>query len=295
MPCRELGVTLLVLGAGGQVGRALVELAGANAFGLDRAACDISDASSVARAMSARELSMVVNCAGFTAVDRAESERDRAFAVNMEGAEIVARAACLRRLPMIHISSDYVYGGAHGRDYREEDPISPLNVYGASKAAGDVAVAAANPMHLVLRVSWVFGIHGVNFVKTVLRLGREQSELRVVDDQTGRPTEADDIAGAILKMAAACRRPGFHAWGTYHFAGAPSTTWYGFARAIFERTNGRSPRLVPIASDEYPTPARRPLNATLCCAKIRRTFAIDQPDWRTSLSRVLAVIDAAPV
>ena len=286
-------MTLLVLGAGGQVGRALVGLAGANALGLDRVACDISDASSVARAMSARELSVVVNCAGFTAVDRAESDRNRAFAVNMEGAAIVARAASLRHLPMIHISSDYVYGATHEGPYREDDPIAPLNVYGASKAAGDAAVAVANPMHLLLRVSWVFGIHGKNFVKTMLRLGRERSELRVVDDQTGRPTEASDIAGAILTMAAACRRPGFNAWGTYHFAGAPSTTWYGFARAIFDRTNGRTPRLVPITSEEYPTPARRPLNATLCCAKIRRTFAIDQPDWRTSLSRVLAVIDEA--
>lgn len=288
-------MTLLVLGAGGQIGRALVELAGDHALGLDRAACDISDASSVARAMSAPGLSMVVNCAGFTAVDRAESEQSRAFAVNREGAAIVARAACLRHLPMIHISSDYVYDGAREGYYREEDALAPLNVYGASKAAGDVAVAAANPMHLLLRVSWVFGIHGVNFVKTMLRLGREQSELRIVDDQRGRPTEATDIARAILTMASACRQPGFKGWGTYHFAGTPTTTWYGFARAIFDRRNGRSPRLVPITSEEYPTPARRPLNATLCCAKIRRTFAIDQPDWRTSLSRVLAVIDEARV
>jgi dTDP-4-dehydrorhamnose reductase len=287
-------VTLLVLGAGGQVGRALVQLAGNNALGLDRVACDITDAGSVARVMSGRGLSVVVNCAGFTAVDRAESERSRAFAVNMEGAAIVARAAYLHGLPMIHISSDYVFDGMHDGGYREEDPIAPLNVYGASKAAGDAAVGAANPMHLLLRVSWVFGIHGANFVKTVLRLGREQSELRVVDDQRGRPTEASDIAGAILTMAAACRQPDFNAWGTYHFAGTPSTTRYGFARAIFDRMHGRPPRLVPIVSEEHPTPARRPLNATLCCAKIHRTFAIDQPDWRISLSRVLAVIDSAP-
>jgi dTDP-4-dehydrorhamnose reductase len=152
-------------------------------------------------------------------------------------------------------------------------------------------VAAVNPAHFVLRVSWVFGVYGSNFVKTMLRLSHEQDELRIVDDQTGGPTEARDIADAILMMAAACARPGFRAWGVYHFAGAPNTTWYGFAKAIFERTEGPSPRLVPIASREYPVPATRPRNSRLDCTKIFGTFGIGQPDWRISLSRVLATLE----
>src|SRR5262249_21548190 len=152
---------------------------------------------------------------------------------------------------------------------REDDPVAPANAYGASKAAGDAAVAAANPAHLILRVSWVFGVHGANFVKTMLRLGQERPELRVVDDQIGGPTEARDIGDAILALAAACRQPGFSAWGTYHFTGAPSTSWYGFAQAIFARAAGPAPRLIPIDSGEYPSPAQRPLNSGLDCSRIR--------------------------
>ncbi len=281
-------MTLLVLGAGGQVGHALVERAGKDSLALDRAACDICDAASVARAMSAPTLSVVVNCAAYTAVDRAESERERAFAVNAAGAGIVARAAAARGLPVIHLSTDYVYAGTRTGPHREDDPIAPLNAYGASKAVGDAVVAAENPAALLLRVSWVFGVYGPNFVKTMLRLGRERSELRIVDDQRGGPTEARDIADAIIAMAAACHRPGFSAWGIYHFAGAPATSWYGFAQAIFARARGVRPRLVPITSRDYPTAATRPLNSTLDCSRIRQVFALEQPDWRTSLLRVMA-------
>src|SRR5271166_3172521 len=155
------GVSLLVFGAGGQVGRALRERA-AGAIGLDRAACDITDAAAVATALARRSLSAVVNCAAYTAVDRAESERERAFAVNADGAGIVAAAAAARGLPVIHLSTDYVYAGTGPGPYREDERMAPVNVYGASKAAGDVGVAAANPRHLLLRVSWVFGVHGAN-------------------------------------------------------------------------------------------------------------------------------------
>lgn len=289
-------MTLLVFGAGGQVGRALVQRAGCACLGLDHGACDIADAASVARALSPPGLSAVVNCAAYTAVDRAESDRERAFAVNAEGAGIVARAAAARGLPIIHLSTDYVYAGTRAGPHREDDPIAPLNVYGASKAAGDAAVAAGNPLAVLLRVSWVFGVHGPNFVKTMLRLGRERGELRIVDDQIGGPTEARDIADAILAIATACRRPGFSGWGTFHFAGAPNTSWYGFAQAIFARAiigraTGTAPRLVPIASAEYPTPATRPLNSMLDCRQIRQVFGIEQPDWRTSLDRVVAEVE----
>ena len=283
-------MTLLVLGAGGQVGKALIERAGNRARGLAHTDCDILNPSIVERAIAAPEISVVVNCAAYTAVDQAENERERAFAVNADGAGIVARAAAASGLPLIHLSTDYVYAGSHAGPYFESDPVAPINAYGASKAAGDAAVAAANSTHLILRVSWVFGIHGRNFVKTMVRLGRERDELRIVDDQVGGPTEARDIADAILKLATVCQQPTFDAWGIYHFAGAPSTSWHGFALAIFERTAAPSPRLIPISSIDYPTPATRPRNSVLDCTRIRGVFDINQPDWGIALERVLAGI-----
>jgi dTDP-4-dehydrorhamnose reductase len=287
-------MSLLVFGAGGQVGRALAERIGSAGRGYDHTACDICDPASVARAVSDPALSAVVNCAAYTAVDRAESERERAFAVNAEGAGIVARAAAQRELPIIHLSTDYVYSGLAAAPHHEDEPTAPINVYGASKAAGDAAVAAANPAHLVLRVSWVFGVHGANFVKTMLRLGGERSELRVVADQQGGPTEARDIADAVIAMSEICRRPGFDAWGIYHFAGAPSTSWFGFAEAIFERARQACPRLVAIPTRDYPTPAARPLNSSLNCTRIRDVFGLGQPDWRASLTRVLDALAEVP-
>jgi dTDP-4-dehydrorhamnose reductase len=284
---------LVVLGAGGQIGRVLVERAGEAARGLGVEECDICDGTSVARALSGSEPSVVVNCAAYTAVDRAESERQRAFAVNADGAGIVARKAAARGLPIIHLSTDYVYAGTKTAPYREDDPAAPINVYGASKAAGDSTVRAENPAHLVLRISWVFGVYGTNFVKTMLRLGRERSELRIVADQIGGPTEARDIADAILTMAVTCRQPKFAGWGTYHFAGAPSTSWHQFAEAIFACTRSPVPHLVPIDSQYYPTQAARPRNSTLDCSRIRRVFNLEQPDWRTSLSRVLRELGEA--
>jgi dTDP-4-dehydrorhamnose reductase len=278
---------LVVLGAGGQIGRVLVERAGEAVRGLGVEECDICDGASVARALSGSEPSVVVNCAAYTAVDRAESERQRAFAVNADGARIVAHTAAACGLPIIHLSTDYVYAGTKTAPYREDDPVAPINVYGASKAAGDSTVRAENPAHLVLRISWVFGVYGTNFVKTMLRLGRERRELRIVADQIGGPTEARDVADAILTMAAACCQPNFAGWGTYHFAGAPSTSWYQFAEAIFARIRAPVPHLAPIDSQDYPTQAARPRNSTLDCSLIRRVFNLEQPDWRTSLSRVL--------
>jgi dTDP-4-dehydrorhamnose reductase len=287
----DRGPKILILGGGGQLGRALIERVGTAGQGFDKIACDICDAPSVARAMSAPSLDIVVNCAAYTAVDRAEIERERAFSINADGARIVARTAAARGLPVIHLSTDYVYAGTGSAPHREDDPIAPLNAYGTSKAAGDAAVAHDNPAHLLLRVSWVFGVYGKNFVKTMLRLGRERHELGIVEDQIGGPTESRDIADAILTMAATCRRPGFSAWGIYHFAGAPSTSWYGFAQAIFERARLPAPRLVALGTREYPTTAARPLNSTLDCSRIYNVFGVEQPDWHASLSRVMAALE----
>jgi dTDP-4-dehydrorhamnose reductase len=238
-------------------------------------------------------LTAVVNCAAYTAVDRAETETGLAYAVNADGAANVAHAAARRDLPVIHLSTDYVYAGTTAGPQHEDEPIAPCNVYGASKAAGDVAVMAATPAHVVLRVSWVFGVHGSNFVKTMLRLGRERGELRIVADQKGGPTEARDIADAILAIADACRRPSFTGWGTYHFSGTPATSWHGFARAIFAQARDRAPLLVPIHARDYPLPATRPLNSTLDCSRLRRVFGVGQPEWRVSLARVMAELGEA--
>jgi dTDP-4-dehydrorhamnose reductase len=284
-------MTLLVFGAGGQIGRALIEEAQGRAIGLDRAGCDICDEVAVRRAFASGGVSAAVNCAAYTAVDRAESEREQAFAINAQGAGTVARVAASQGVPVIHLSTDYVYAGDQPGVVDELTPIAPLNAYGASKAAGDAAAMAENRAHIVLRVSWVFGVHGANFVRTMLRLGRERAELRIVADQRGGPTEAGDIATAILAVAGALRTPGFDGWGVYHFAGAPATSWCGFAREIFARAPAPGPTLTPIATSAYPTPARRPLNSTLDCGKILRRFAIRQPDWRVALSRVMTALE----
>lgn len=280
-------MTILVLGAGGQIGRALVERAGPRAVGLARARCDVCEMAEVERALSEVRPSLVINCAAFTKVDAAETARAGAFAVNAEGAGNVASAAARHDIPVIHVSSDYVYDGTRGEPHREDEPPAPLNVYGESKAAGDAAVAAANPAHLILRTSWVFGVHGANFVKTMLSLARDRGTLRVVDDVTGAPTEARDIADAILAMSEASVRPGFAGWGVYHFAGTPDTTWCGFAREIFARANRRAPEIVPIRAIDRIEPARRPMDSRLDCSKIESAFGIARPDWRPALSRVL--------
>ena len=280
---------ILILGGGGQWRGLAIRRALGQAF--DKIACDICDATSVERAMSAPSLDVVVNCAAYTDVDRAEIEQEHAFSINADGARNVACAAAARGLPVIQLSTDYVYAGTRIRPNREDTPVAPVNAYGISKAAGDAAVAHCNPAHLQLRVSWVFGVYGKNFVKTMLRLGHERHELGVVADQIGGPTEARDIADAILRMATACRRPGFSAWGVYHFAGSPSTSWYGFAQAIFERTRLPVPRLVALRTNEYPTIAARPMNSTLDCSQIYNVFGVEQPDWHASLSRVMAALE----
>ena len=286
-------MTILVLGAAGQIGREVIERAGSRAVGMIHADCDIRDPDQVARSLTLPGLSLIVNCAGYTAVDRAESEGEIAFSINAEGAEIVAIRAATIEVPIIYLSTDYVFSGDGTRARREDDPVAPLNVYGRSKAAGEQAVVAANPRHIILRVSWVFGTYGTNFVKTMLRLGMERDQLRVVNDQIGGPTEARDIADAILAIAACCNEPKFSGWGTYHFAGAPAATWFEFARAIFERNGRTVPELTPIKSEEYPTPARRPRNSILDCDKINTVFGLHQPDWRLSLSRVLTTLNEA--
>lgn len=280
---------LLVFGATGQVARELARQGAARgaavtALGRDRA--DLADPAACAAAIAGAAADVVINAAAYTAVDRAESEPELAHAVNAAAPGAMARTAAARALPFLHISTDYVFDGAPGRPWREEDRPAPLGVYGASKLAGEAAVAAAGGAHAILRTSWVFSAHGANFVKTMLRLGLERDTLRVVDDQIGGPTPARAIAEALLTVAAAFAA-GQGAPGVFHFSGAPAVSWAGFARMIFDLRGGPAPEVAAIPTTDYPTPARRPLNSVLDCAKIRAAYGIAQPDWRAGLKSVL--------
>jgi dTDP-4-dehydrorhamnose reductase len=283
---------LLVTGAGGQVGRALAEAAGGvRLVGLDRAALDVTDAEAVRRAVETHAPDAVLNLAAYTAVDRAEAEPERAFAVNRDGAAHLAAACAAGDIPLLHVSTDYVFDGAKSVPYVEDDAPNPLGVYGRSKWEGEEAVRAAAPHHYIFRTSWVFGAHGHNFVRTILRLAGEHEALRVVADQRGCPTAAGDIAAALLRLAReGADRPG--RWGTYHFAGQPPTTWHGLAEAVVEEARRWRPvkaeRVVPIRTDAYPTAARRPAQVVLACGKIGGAFGVEAPPWRPALARVVA-------
>jgi dTDP-4-dehydrorhamnose reductase len=280
---------LLVFGRSGQVATELARAAAAQGLALTalgRAEADLADPEACARAVAETQADAVINAAAHTAVDRAEAEPELARAVNAAAPGAMARAAAARGLPFLHVSTDYVFDGTPGRPWREDDPTGPLGVYGASKLAGERAIAAAGGPHVILRTAWVFSAHGANFVKTMLRLGAERDTLRVVDDQRGGPTPAADIAAALIVVARAFAE-GRGVPGIFHYAGAPAVSWAGFAEAIFAARGGPAPRIERIASADYPTPARRPLNSVLDCSRIDRAYGLAQPDWRPGLARVI--------
>lgn len=295
---------ILILGSSGQVGTALMRAAwpqGTELVGLARPEVDMARPETVQAAVAAHAPDLVVNATAYTAVDKAESDREAAFAVNRDGPGLLAAACAARGVPLVHISTDYVFDGTKPEPYTEEDAVAPLGVYGASKEAGEAAVRAALAQHVILRTSWVYAAHGANFVKTMLRFGREREEMRVVADQHGAPTAASDIAAAIVTIAgriAADAADGKAApWGTYHFTGTGETSWCGFAERIFQRleaATGRRPRLQAITTADYPTPARRPANSRLDCARIRAVFGIQAPRWEDSLDRVLDELLSSP-
>ncbi|GAB4393351.1 MAG: dTDP-4-dehydrorhamnose reductase [Kiloniellaceae bacterium] len=281
---------LLLLGADGQLGREVAGLAAARGLsltGLNRHQLDITQRARVKEAVD-RGYATVINAASYTAVDKAESEQDRAMAVNSDGAGYIAEACRDSGAALIHISTDYVFDGAKGAPYREDDPVHPLNAYGRSKLAGEEAVRAALAAHVILRTAWVFGAAGSNFVKTMLRLGGARDELAIVADQFGCPTPAAALAEAILAVAAQAGPANF---GTYHCAGAERTSWYDFAHAIFigqEALTGRKgPKLRPIAAADYPSAAHRPADSTLDSSLFQVTFGGGAIDWRRGLEDVL--------
>jgi dTDP-4-dehydrorhamnose reductase len=286
---------VLVIGRSGQVARALAGLGSIGRHGVvcaGRPEADLVQPETLTAVIARHRPAVVVNAGAYTAVDDAESERDLAFAVNAAGAGRLARACAEAAAPLIHISSDYVFDGRASRPYREDHPIAPLSAYGASKAEGEAKVRAAGGQHVILRTSWLYSETGRNFLTTMLRLGRERPELAIVDDQTGSPTYAADVATTIAHIVeTVLDRPRDDVWGTFHFASAGSTTWFGFAAEIFARAEAlgwRTPRLKPITTAEYPTPARRPAYSVLDTGRIAKVFGVVPPDWRDALGRCMA-------
>lgn len=285
-------VRALVIGRSGQLARALAAVSDASVLfrclgrgdGLDATRAD-----QLVAALRSEQPDLVVNAAAYTAVDMAESEPDLAFALNCESPRLLARLCAEEDIPLIHISTDYVFDGEKNDAYVETDPVRPLNVYGASKAAGEAAVREATQMHLILRTSWLYSRFGGNFVATMLNLATRE-ELRIVADQRGCPTAAEDVAEAIKAIIRRLEEGVVDPFGTFHLAGQGTASWFEFAQAIFElRTTAgrRGPRLTAIATSDYPTAARRPMNSTLDCSKVARTYGIALPPWRQSLATVL--------
>ena len=285
---------ILLTGANGQVGWELSNRGARRGFeilALARSDLDITDPVLVSKKISHSGASLVVNAAGYTAVDQAESEPELAFAVNRDGPAYLASACGKAEIPLVHISTDYVFDGRKREAHLVTDPVSPLSVYGKSKAAGEVEVRKQVREHLIIRTGWIYGIHGHNFVKTMLRLGREREVVQVVDDQYGCPTYAADLAETILRIAARYLEGGQVHWGTYHYCGKGVTTWHGFAEEIFRLANEyaslKVKRVEPISTSEYPTPAKRPVNSILDCSLLVKTFGIHPQPWSDSLAQML--------
>ena len=288
---------VLVVGHKGQLGSELMDCAqrrGIEAVGADRPEYDITQPVSIDRLFSnTRSADVVINAAAYTAVDRAESEADIAFGINRDGAGHLARACRQNRIPLIHISTDYVFGGLQTRPYRPSDPVDPHGVYARSKAAGEEAIRKQLDRHIILRVSWLFGKYGNNFVKTMLRLGRERETLKVVDDQIGSPTYAGDLADTLLQLAKRISS-GFSDWGTYHYCNTGALTWYAFTRKIialsrpYEKLLVRN--VVSILSAHYPTAAPRPPYSVLDCTSFDQTFGIARRPWEEALKEMLAAL-----
>ena len=286
---------VLITGANGQVGwelqRALAPLG--EVLALDHATLDLSKPDAIRQAMRHAAPDLIVNAAAYTAVDRAEQEPELAKAVNGVAPGILAEEAQRLNAALVHYSTDYVFDGGKGAPYEEIDATHPLGVYGATKLAGEKAIAAVGCAHLILRTSWVYGARGKNFLLTMQRLARERDELRVVDDQLGAPTWSRMLAEASALMLGQCLHQGGVAarlrdlGGLYHLSAAGQTSWFGFASAIVQHAD-KAPRMTPISTSEYPLPAARPAYSVLNNDKIARRFGIHLPDWRQSLAQCLA-------
>ena len=285
---------VLITGAHGQVGQELMQSAPASwqVSGFGSKELDISDTQQVLNTIQQLQPQLIINAAAYTAVDQAESDQKRAYAVNQHGAHNLAQAAQSVDCPLLHISTDYVFDGQHNQPYTEHDTPAPNSVYGDSKWQGEQAITAICRKYIILRTSWVFGLHGNNFVKTMLRLGQERDALSIVSDQVGGPTSARSIAQALWQIAQQYQSSGDCPWGTYHFSGAPTCSWYNFAEEIFAQAAAlqlisKAPKLKPINTNEYPTPAKRPTYSVLDNSKIQQQLDITQSNWKTELALML--------
>jgi len=282
---------VLITGCKGQVGQELVFLAqvyGCEAIGFDRESFDITVQKTVQTVVKRCAPDVVVNAAAYTAVDKAESDADTAYAVNGTAVEYLAKACADMDIPLVHISTDYVFDGTKTGAYTEEDKPNPLGIYGKSKLAGEEVVRNICQKYYILRTSWVFSVHGNNFVKTMLRLGTAREELSVVVDQQGKPTSAQEIAKIIYLMLLSHKE----AWGVYHVAQPDVTTWFDFAENIFSKVRMQSvdlrlKTLNRITTNDYPTPATRPVNSLLDCTKLEKTFDIVIKPWLESLQETV--------
>jgi dTDP-4-dehydrorhamnose reductase len=290
---------ILVTGGSGQVGFELRQLSWHKdvvIYAPSRSELDLSKPDVIQAYIQAGQFDAVINAGAYTAVDKAESDAVSAWEINALAAAALAKATNANNTPLIHISSDYVFNGLKKTPYSESDPISPLGVYGASKAAGELAIKTGNKRHVILRTSWVFSSHGNNFVKTMLRLGRERSELSIVNDQRGAPTPASHIATTIASITLKMLNDTNAATGTYHYTGRDDVTWYDFAKVIFARqklTGFVAPGLKAITTSEYPTPAKRPENSVLSMTRLKQDYGIDPSDWKAGLDDVLVKLKEA--
>lgn len=284
---------LLVFGRNGQVARCLADIGAQTSrpvTALGRAEIDVGDKEAIRAAIWRHKPHAIVNAAGYTGVDAAEDDEAEAMRLNAEAPRLMAEAAEETAIPFVHLSTDYVFDGTLDRPYREDDAPDPINAYGRSKLAGELAVAAAHSRHLILRTAWVFSEYGRNFMTTMLRLASERDQIRVVDDQRGSPTYAGHIAAALVVLAERLsdpEKPG----GTYHMVAEGEASWHGFATGIFEECAVRGldmpQELLAVPTSEYPTKAQRPANSVLDCGKLLADHNVRLPHWRSGLARAM--------
>lgn len=282
-------MNIWITGASGMLGKDLVQVAvraGHHVIATDREV-DITKANQVSAWLAANAVDVLINCAAYTAVDLAETETDRAHSINVEGADILACETAHKKIPMIHVSTDYVLNGEPPHALTEEAPLQPINAYGRTKAEGEYRVRMGNPKHWIVRTAWLYGLHGKNFVKTMLKVMNEHESLRVVDDQHGSPTWTVDLALALVAIA----EKGTH-FGTYHYTNNGQVTWYGFAceiqrQALERQLLNRNAMIHAVDSSAYPTPAARPKWSVLDKTLIQKTFGVEVPHWKDSLADYL--------
>ncbi len=289
-------VDILITGGSGQVGTSLQALnwhAGINIVAPSSTELNLGDIASIKAIMQSRPCSAVINCGAYTAVDKAETESIKAWQINALAPVVLAQETAKLKIPLIQVSTDYVFDGSKIGSYEVYDPVAPLGIYGASKEAGEQAVRTGNTRHVIVRTAWVVSQYGHNFIKTMLRLGADRPLLRVVGDQFGCPTHAGDLASALQLITMRHLSDTHAPCGTYHFTNAGRTNWHEFAQHIFNKvakTGQPMPQVESITTADYPTPAKRPHNSELSLTKIKQDFGIEPRDWQSAISDIVNVL-----